>query len=324
MPETATTALQAPHVLEYPYTRSVGPVVGRFLAALRDRRIEGVRTRSGAVLVPPTEYDPATGQALGEFVDVGSSGVVTTWTWVVRPRPGAPLDRPFAWALVCLDGADTAMLHAVDAGDEARMRTGMRVRARWRSERVGHIRDIECFEPEPPDARGAERLGERSNGSPVTTLTSPVRLEYTYTPGRAASRFLRAIAEGRIIGQRCPGCAKVYVPPRGSCPRCGVATVEEVELADTGTVTTFCVVNLPFAGQAVSPPYVCASVLLDGADTPIFHLVQEVPVEAVRMGMRVRAVWAPAEARPPTLESIRYFRPTGEPDVPIGPLEEPA
>jgi uncharacterized protein len=58
------------------------------------------------------------------------------------------LQRPFAWALVQLDGADTAMLHAVDAGDETAMSTGMRVRVRWSEQREGHIKDISCFEPE--------------------------------------------------------------------------------------------------------------------------------------------------------------------------------
>jgi uncharacterized OB-fold protein len=138
----------APHVLEYPYRRSVGPVLGRFFAALREERIEGVRTASGRVLVPPLEYDPESGEATADFVEVSTSGVVTTWSWVPRPRPHHPLDRPFAWALVRLDGADTALLHAVDAGDESRMHTGMRVRARFRTERRGEIQDLACFEPE--------------------------------------------------------------------------------------------------------------------------------------------------------------------------------
>ena len=83
---------------------------------------------------------------LSEFVEVGTSGVVTTWAWIAEPRSNQPLDRPFAWALVKLEGADTGLLHAVDAGDESRMRTGMRVKVRWREERQGHITDIECFE----------------------------------------------------------------------------------------------------------------------------------------------------------------------------------
>ncbi len=141
------------HVLEFPggYKRSVGPVVGRFLTGLRDQQLVGVRTPAGRVLVPPAEYDPETSAAVGErpedFVPVGPEGVVTTWAWVREPRPKHPLDRPFAWALIRLDGADTGMLHALDAGTEDAVHTGMRVRPRWRAERVGHITDIECFEP---------------------------------------------------------------------------------------------------------------------------------------------------------------------------------
>jgi len=140
--------LSSGYVLEYTYTRSVGQVIGRFLAGLRDGRITGVRTATGRVLVPPTEYDPETGDACDEFVDVGTSGVVKTWAWVTESRPRCPLQRPFAWALVQLDGADTAMLHAVDAGSIENMRTGMRVRVRWAAERSGRIEDIACFEPE--------------------------------------------------------------------------------------------------------------------------------------------------------------------------------
>jgi len=140
--------LSALHVLEYPYTRSVGPVIGRFLTGLRDGRIAGIRARDGRVVCPPVEYDPVTGEPLDEFVEVADRGVVTTWTWLEQPRSNNPLDTAFAWALIRLDGADTGLLHAVDAGSAENMRTGMRARARWRAERHGHITDIECFEPE--------------------------------------------------------------------------------------------------------------------------------------------------------------------------------
>ncbi len=143
-----TKVLSALHVLEYPYKRSVGKVIGRFLTGLRDKRLEGIRASDGRVLVPPVEYDPLTAQELSEFVEVGPGGVVTTWTWLAEPRSNNPLQKPFAWALIKLDGADTALLHAVDAGAESAMKTGMRVRPRWRDERAGHILDIECFEPE--------------------------------------------------------------------------------------------------------------------------------------------------------------------------------
>ena len=149
----------------------------------------------------------------------------------------------------------------------------------------------------------------------VYGIKTPIRLDYTFAAGRAQSRFYGAIAEGRIVGQRCPECAKVYVPPRGSCPTCGVPTDAEVRVSERGTVTSFCIVNIPFAGQAVRVPYVSASILLDGADIPLFHLVQEIEASDARMGMRVEAVWAPRAELAPTMESIRYFRPSGEPDA---------
>ena len=139
----------AQHVVAYDYRRSVGPVLGRFFTELRERRIVANRTAAGRLLSPPMEHDPETAAAAEPgFVEVGPGGTVTTWCWVARPRARHPLQKPFAWALVRLDGADTALLHAVDSGNEGRMRTGLRVRPRWRTETRGEIGDIECFEPE--------------------------------------------------------------------------------------------------------------------------------------------------------------------------------
>jgi uncharacterized protein len=136
------------HTIEFPYTRTLGPVLGPFLTGLRNETILGARTGTGRVLVPPLEWDPATGEPLApDLVEVGPGGVVETWAWVSEPGRKHPLDHPFAFALIRLDGADTGLLHAVDAGSMDRMRTGMRVVARWKDERGGHITDL-VFVPE--------------------------------------------------------------------------------------------------------------------------------------------------------------------------------
>lgn len=150
----------------------------------------------------------------------------------------------------------------------------------------------------------------------VTTVVTPVHLHYVHAATPEESRFLRGIEQGRLLGQRCPACRKVYIPPRGACPADGVPTADEVELPDRGTVTTFCVVNVPFLGQRIEPPYVSAYVLLDGADIAFLHLVLGCPVSEVRMGMRVEAVWKPPEEWSTTLENIDHFRPTDEADAP--------
>ena len=324
--------LRAPLEIGFDYTRSLGPVLGEFMTALAGRRILGARGADGRVHAPPFEYDPVTFAPPAGLVEVGPEGTVTSWTWAAEPLEGQPLAHPFAWALIRLDGADTAMLHAVDAGSPAAMVTGMRVRARWAAHTAGHIRDIACFEPcrdaepaGPPETAqpetkqpdtGQPDTGQPAGQEPVTMVTTPVRLRYEHTASPGESEFLRGLAAGRLLGQRCPACGKVYIPPRAACPTDGVPTAGEVELPDTGTVTTFCVVNVPFRGQRMPTPYVAAAIVLDGADIPFQHLILGCDPGDVRMGMRVAAVWKPRYQWGTTVENIDHFRPTGEPDAP--------
>jgi uncharacterized protein len=312
--------LSAPVTVAFDYTRSTGPVLGRFLSGLRDGVVVGGRTSQGKVVVPPPEYDPVTHASIDDFVEVADTGTVTSWSWVPEPVKGQPFDRPFAFALVTLDGADAPLLHALDVDTPDDVHTGMRVRIRWRVERAGAITDIECFEPVPADAAEIS-TGSISGGraretiDPVTGIVVPVELDYLYAASPEESLFYRSLEEGRLVGQRCPRCGKVYIPPRSACPADGTPTAEEVELPDTGTVTTFCIVNVPFLGQRITPPYVSAYILLDGADIAFLHLILDIPAEEVRMGMRVRAVWKPEDQWGTTIENISHFAPTGEPDA---------
>src|SRR5215475_5400764 len=278
------------------------------MAALAERRILGARGADGRVHAPPFEYDPVSAEPPQDLLPVGPEGTVVSWSWMPEPLACQPLAKPFAWALIRLDGADTAMLHAVDAGSAAAMRTGLRVRPRWAERPAGSIRDIACFEPGDGPAGVAADAGSPAEATPGMTIT-PVRLHYMHTASPGETAYLRGLAEGRILGQRCGVCGQVYVPPRGTCPADGVPTSEEVELPESGTVTTFCVVNVGYPGQRVTPPYVAAAVLLDGADIAFQHLVLGCDASEVRMGMRVRAVWGEQG-------TISLFAPAGEPDAP--------
>jgi len=314
---TVVEPLSAPIELAFDYTRSLGATLSRFMTGLADRTVVGTRCSDGRVYVPPLEYDPLTHAPVTEFVEVADRGVVLSWTWTDEPLPGQPLDGPFAWALVKLDGADTGMLHAVAVDSPEAIRTGLRVRAQWAAERRGHVRDIACFVPEdaPEDAPADAPLPAAEPAEPIAVMTTPVTLRVQHSASVQETRYLQALKEGRLVGQRCPVCRKVYIPPRGACPVDGVPTEEAVELPDRGIVTTFCIVNVPFLGQRIQPPYVAAYVLLDGADIAFLHLILDCPAEEVRMGMRVEAVWKPREEWEFGLQNITHFRPTGEPDA---------
>ena len=135
-------------VMEFPYKHSTGEVIGRFLAGLKEQKtIWGQRVAGLGVVVPPLGYSEVDGSAGGEWVAVRPTGVVTAVARVHRPLAGLhPFATPFAFVLVKLDGADTALAHVVQ-DDLDRLRVGTRVEAVWApdGERRGTIRDIACF-----------------------------------------------------------------------------------------------------------------------------------------------------------------------------------
>ena len=153
---------------------------------------------------------------------------------------------------------------------------------------------------------------------PIRYVQAEVRLPYHYVAGDCRARYLRALKDKKILGARCAKTGKVFVPPLVASPESFAPAPELVEVAHRGVVTTFCIVNIPVIGRQLEIPYVAASVALDGADISLYALVQECRPEDVRMGMRVEAVWKPDGERQGDHEDIRYFRPTGEPDAPLG------
>ena len=140
--------LRADLVLEYPFTRTTGPVIGAFLTGLREGIILGIRRSDGTVLCPPTEYDPESSEPLTDLVEVGPGGELVSWTWVDPPRSQSPWDQPHGLGLIRLDGADTPMVHGLLVMGPGELSVGMRVTARWRDEREGQIADLEGFAPE--------------------------------------------------------------------------------------------------------------------------------------------------------------------------------
>ena len=133
-------------VLEYAYKRTLGPVLSKFFSGLKAGILLGGRTRDGQVLMPPTEYDPRTGDDLVGMVRVSTVGTITSWTWVSEPGPGHPMEQPFAYGLVRLDGTDSDLLHVILA-DQDDVVTGARVELSWRpeAERTGTMHDIAGF-----------------------------------------------------------------------------------------------------------------------------------------------------------------------------------
>jgi len=327
----AMSALPPVHyTLEYPYTRTTGPIVGAFLTGLRDGRILGIRCR-GRVLCPPLEFDPETGETLAaDLVEVGPGGTIVSWTWVGEPTRKHPFAEPFAFALILLDGADTPLCHAVRASRREAVATGARVRALFRDERHAAITDL-YFAPEAE----AKPVYVPPGPGPVELTEHLISLEYVEPPAPHRERFAKGLLEGRFVGQRSPASGKVYFPSKGYdlLERVRMTEADDVEIAPTGTVVSYTVITpVQYYGQKETEPYIRASILLDGADQPLGQQdIRDIPLAGFRAGMRVRAVFRRG-ASPEgidnrwggTGECIERWEPTGEPDVPFERFSEHA
>jgi hypothetical protein len=310
--------------ITFPYKRSLGPVVGAFMTALTEKRIIGIRCHD-SVLVPPMEWDPATGAELPhEFAEVGPAGTVESWTWVSTPSVQHPLDHPFAFALIRLDGASTPLLHAVDAASSGGMTEGMRVAPRWRGTRAGRIDDIICFVPGEGSTTEGEDTGPADE--PVTRMDYLASITYRNPVPDAADRAVKASREHRLLGLACPTCGRVYAGGRGYCPIDAIelGPEQEVDLPHTGTITNFAIVTpVQYPGQTETEPFVRAFILLDRTDVIIpYSPVIELPADQIRVGQRVDAVWAsPAEeveeggGMAGNFGSLLGWIPNGEPDL---------
>lgn len=138
--------------------------------------------------------------------------------------------------------------------------------------------------------------------------------QYAWDAGVAIGRYLAELKEGRLIGVRCNVCRRTVIPPRNFCEWCFRPMDDWVPLPDTGTVNTFSLCYVTWDMRYLDEPEISAVIDIDGTKPPvgIMHLLGEVDPQDVRIGMRVQAVWKPAEEREGSILDIKHFRPIPE------------
>lgn len=149
----------------------------------------------------------------------------------------------------------------------------------------------------------------------IEEIKGYLEIPFEYSYGQYFPVFYNGLKEKKILAVTCPECKGVILPPRPYCGKCFVDVEEDwVELSDEGVVKSYTIVHIPFTGQPTEPPYCYALIRLDGKDgrpnmnTDFHHRIDEIDdLEAVRIGMRVKAVWK--EHRLGNIHDILYFKP---------------
>ncbi|MBL8148962.1 MAG: Zn-ribbon domain-containing OB-fold protein [Blastocatellia bacterium] len=132
---------------------------------------------------------------------------------------------------------------------------------------------------------------------------SSMRMPYRWAAGMTATKFYREIAENqKLYATYCPICKRNLFPARKSCSRCFTETSEWVEVASLGTIETFTIAHHQ-KKEGIAAIY--ALIKLDGADTAFIHKISTLTAEKVKIGARVRAVFA--EKATGNILDIKHF-----------------
>ncbi len=134
-------------------------------------------------------------------------------------------------------------------------------------------------------------------------------LPYSYFAGRVGSSFITTIRDQhQILGVKCNTCGKVFVPPRQTCERCMEDLRNNwVTLANTGEVVNHTVVCYDDKHLPRKAPFILAMIRLDGADTPMVHILEGIEGDKVKAGMKVGAVFSKKTTH--TILDIDHFEP---------------
>ncbi len=297
-----------------PLRFDAGRYGSRFYAELRDhKRIFACRCpQCGRLSVPPRPYcGVCKGKEMTEWVEQGDEGILENaqvqYYEYVHPRLGKPIPIPWAHGIIRLNGG-ALVAHRVHPPDPEKLKVGTRYQAVWKEEgRKGEFHDILYFaqkEDQTPDKLPQGQPQQARNHSIVTKLEVP----YIHSAGVAGSRFLIELRDNqKITGTRCGSCNRVHVPAMSICDQCFKPVNEWVELAGKGTLASYAVVHKSEQAHPVPAPFAYGIIKLDGADTALCHLLGEVALDKIEMGMRVEPVFR--DERKGSILDIRYFKP---------------
>jgi len=126
----------------------------------------------------------------------------------------------------------------------------------------------------------------------------PFTATYAWSVGFPMEKFIKALAEKKLLGSKCPSCGYVYTPPRTRCGKCSavMGDKEIVELSGKGTLLGYTAAQVQLDGAGnfkdLEKPEFIGAVKLDGADSTLFMLLDQAEPKDLKPGLKVEVEWS--------------------------------
>jgi uncharacterized OB-fold protein len=141
----------------------------------------------------------------------------------------------------------------------------------------------------------------------------PFTANFGWSTGFQMQRFIRELADKRILGAKCPECGYTYVPPRSRCGKCYavIGEADLIPLSGKGTLISYTAAHVKLDGQGdfqdLEEPELIGAIRLENTDSTVFMPLGGIEAQDTAIGLQVEVQWR--EETKGELADIVCFRP---------------
>ncbi len=124
-----------------------------------------------------------------------------------------------------------------------------------------------------------------------------VKAEFAFWVGEYLDKFYDNLENKKIVGNKCPKCGDVFVPPRKVCGKCNIVIpLEEnwVDLPETGELINYTITHYKVndrSDRKVKKPQIIGIIKIDGSSTGLVYRLLDLEPEEVKIGMKMKIKW---------------------------------
>ena len=124
-----------------------------------------------------------------------------------------------------------------------------------------------------------------------------VRAEFNFWVGQYMDKLYDAMEKKKLVGNKCPECGYVFVPPRKICGKCNLTLPLDqgwVDLPNSGTLLNYTVTPYKInerSDRKVKKPQIIGMIQIDGSNTGIVYRLLDLEPEEVKIGMKLKIEW---------------------------------
>lgn len=124
-----------------------------------------------------------------------------------------------------------------------------------------------------------------------------VRAEFNFWVGQYLDKFYDNLENKKIIGNKCPKCGNVFVPPRKICGKCNqIIPLEEnwIDLPDTGKLINYTITYYKVndrADRKVKKSQIIGMIEIDGSNTGLIYRLLDLEPEEIKIAMKLKVEW---------------------------------